>query len=118
MHLLTVLVASSLINFQQPVQPTSSEQAVDDKSVEQIAIDYLKLRFADADFIQTTVVQNQNRPSFDVYLAFSADSTPVNTCVIHLQQNVQQSTRVEHISCVNYQKKIGFKEIIETTINH
>ena len=116
MNFITALVASSLINLQQPVQPAPTEQTVGTGSVEQIAIDYLKLRFTDADFIQTTVVEKGNSKDFDVYLAFSADSTPVNTCMIHLHKNAQQTTYVESISCLNYQRKIGFKEKINTNV--
>lgn len=119
MNLLTVLVASSIINFQHPVQTTAAvENSVESETIEQIAIDYLKTRILDADFIQTAVVEKDNSSDIDVYLAFSADSTPVNTCMIHLHRHDHKKTQVEHISCVNYQKKIGFRENINSTIYH
>ena len=117
MKLLTVLVASSIINFQQPaVLSPVTEQYVDTEKFEKIATDLLKLRFADADFIQTTVTENKKGRGYDVYLAFSAESTPVNTCQVHMNQHDNRRIHVESISCVNYQKKIGFREDIGTTI--
>lgn len=117
MKLLTVLVASSIINFQQPVPTHATNQGIDSKILEQVATDYLKIRFTDADFIQTTIIEQNNGHGFDVYLAFSADSTPINTCKIHLHTPAKQSIQLEEISCVNYQKKIGFKETIYSTVN-
>ena len=116
MKLLTILVASSIINFQQPVQPNPTEQTVNTSKLEQIATDFLKLRFVDADFIQTTLSKSENGSEYDVYLAFSAESTPVNTCQVHMHTHSSRKIHVESISCVNYQKKIGFKEDIGTTI--
>ncbi|MEJ2141405.1 MAG: hypothetical protein P8Y24_03455 [Gammaproteobacteria bacterium] len=115
MQFLTVLLASSIINFQQPVQSSSNEHIVDTDSIEQTATDYLKTRFSDADFIQTAGVKKLNDTDFQVYVVFSAESTPVDTCVIHMNK-IQTKTRVEHITCVNYQKKIGFRENVYTTI--
>lgn len=116
MNFLTVLVASSIINFQQTVQPPTPEQTVETTKLEQIATDYLKLRFDDADFIQTTVVKDSSGKDVDVYLAFSAESTPVNTCQVHMHQSGKREIYVEKISCVNYQKKIGFQEDINSTV--
>lgn len=116
MKFLTILVASSIINIQQPVQHTPTEQNVDSVKLEQIATNYLKLRFSDADFIQTNVIEKNNGKDVDVYLAFSADSTPVNTCKIHLHKYSQKKIHVDQISCVNYQKKVGFQEHINSTI--
>ena len=116
MNFLTILVASSIINFQQAVQPPTPEQTVDTTKPEQIATDYLKLRFSDADFIQTTVVKDNNGKDVEVYLAFSAESTPVNTCQVHMHLFHKKKIHVERISCVNYQKKIGFQEDINSTV--
>ena len=116
MNFLTVLVASSMINFQQPVQSPTSGHTVDTSKLEQIAAEYLKLRFSDADFIQTTVVEDNNGKDVEVYLAFSAESTPVNTCQVHMHLYDKRKIHVERISCVNYQKKIGFQEDINSTV--
>ena len=52
----------------------------------------------------------------EVYLAFSAESTPVNTCQVHMHLYDKRKIHVESISCVNYQKKIGFQEDINSTV--
>lgn len=115
MQFLTVLVASSIIHFQQPVNAPSDKQFVDTDTIEQIATDYLKTRISDADFIQTAGVKKLSKADFLVYLVFSAESTPMDTCVIQMNR-IQTKTQVEHITCVNYQKKIGFRENVYTTI--
>jgi hypothetical protein len=118
MNFIAALVVSSLINLQQPNHVPKTEHTVETTKLEQIATDFLKIRFSDADFIQTTVVEKNNGQDVVVYLAFSADSTPVNTCMVSLHRHNQNKTHVEQFSCVNYQKKIGFRENINSTVYH
>lgn len=116
MTFLTVLITSSIINFQQPVQPLQGEQIIDTKTIDQIATDYLKIRISDADFIQPAGIKKTSNHDYHVFLVFSADSTPVNTCVIHIHQTEQSIHTVERITCLNYEKKIGFQENVYSTV--
>ena len=115
MKFLVILVTSGLINFQQPVENNSLTQYVDNKQLTSLAIDYLKSRYNDADFIQAASEIPFDGSHHRVYLVFSSEKTTIDHCIIHINGN-HSTPKIEHILCMDYNTKLGYRENINPLV--
>ena len=116
MNFLAIIVAAGLINFQQPLENNPSPNG-NNKQLTELAVDYLKFRYSDAEFIQATDVISPGGLHHHVYVVFSSKTTSIDHCIIHIS-NDQPSPQIEHFSCMDYNTRLGFKENVHPIIKN
>lgn len=115
MKFLAVLVISGFINVQQPLQNNQQTQNSHNEQLSALAIDYLKFRYSDADFIQSAGATTFDGSHHHVYVVFSSESTSIDHCIIHINDD-KKNPKIEHITCMDYNTKLGFKEKVNPII--